>query len=77
MKQKMHLAIPPCDARYELNAACISYTIIRTETIAKPDPSIAKVGAGNGKVTGVSQGSTRILVYAANGVYKKITVTVK
>jgi len=41
------------------------------------NPEIAKVNKKTGKITGVSAGKTTIYVYCQNGVYKKVSVTVK
>lgn len=41
------------------------------------NPKIAKVNKKTGKITGVSAGKTTIYVYCQNGVYKKVSVTVK
>ncbi|MBO4396212.1 MAG: Ig-like domain-containing protein [Eubacterium sp.] len=41
------------------------------------NPEVARVSASGGKITAVSSGKAVIYVYAQNGVYKKLTITVK
>ena len=53
-----------------------SVSVHRKIRYESSNPGIAKVNSKTGEITGVKKGKCYIYVYAQNGVYKKVTVTV-
>ena len=52
----------------------VKHRVVHFESL---NPKVATVGYANGKVKGKAKGTTTIYVYAENGVYGKVKVTVK